>query len=395
MKDKIIKFLHLSDSHFGAHFPVRTSIRTNRLRKQYGERFFSVVKQILQKEVTEGDIDFVIHTGDFFNRSKPPPVIVDKALTPFSHIAQKIPIYFVPGNHERGKLPFGLINFQENIKIFQKPRSFILEKSNLKIKISGIPYIRHNANSQFWKSLDELIKSDREQRGKDFDFSILAIHQLISGSKIENYTFKNSLNTLNFQKALLNFDYIACGHVHRFQFLYPNYRKENQPFNSISNLFGIFQDLKTQKWVFNSPLKLKSNQTFSQPVIAYAGATERVSLVERNEAKGYITVTINVNNSDHNTNLIQYTFHPIDAIPMDYFIWNLESKSVNQYINEFIRSTKLPKKQNQDHYTLRRVSRVKLIGIISEKESQLIKKFKNEIKDRGCYLTITQERIAD
>ena len=117
------------------------------LRRAYGELFFQKIANVIQKAISNHHIDFIIHSGDFFNRSKPPPDVIDRAVKSFRPAIQKeIPIYILPGNHERSKLPLGLLPFSNgNINLFKKPSSFIFEKNGITIKLTGFPYIRKNA----------------------------------------------------------------------------------------------------------------------------------------------------------------------------------------------------------------------------------------------------------
>ncbi|MHA2247426.1 MAG: metallophosphoesterase family protein, partial [Candidatus Hodarchaeales archaeon] len=121
MPEKSIRFLHISDTHFGAHYALRPK---NLKRRAYGELFFRKITEVLNKAISVHHVDFIIHSGDFFNRSKPPPEVVNRGIKPFQLAAQKgIPIYVLPGNHERSRLPLGLLPFYDNINLFTKPSS--------------------------------------------------------------------------------------------------------------------------------------------------------------------------------------------------------------------------------------------------------------------------------
>ncbi|MHA2294330.1 MAG: metallophosphoesterase, partial [Candidatus Hodarchaeales archaeon] len=109
-----IKFLFISDTHFGVHYAIRPR---NELRHRYGSRFFNKVEKIFRQTINRDKIDFILHGGDFFNRSKPPPDIVKKSTSILLWAANHVPIYLIPGNHERSKLPFGLIEYHDNIHI--------------------------------------------------------------------------------------------------------------------------------------------------------------------------------------------------------------------------------------------------------------------------------------
>ena len=382
MTNQIIRFLHISDSHFGAYFTTKSSSRTNKLRKEYGERFFSVIKEVLDNSVQKGKIDFLIHTGDFFNRSKPPPNVVEKAISPFSKVAEDIPIYFVPGNHERSKLPFGLISFQDNVHIFHNPRSFFFTKAKFRLKITGIPYIRHNARVKFWQSL-------KKEGNTKSDFSILALHQLISGSRIETYTFKNGHNVLEKSNGFSKYDYVACGHIHKFQYLYPKTSQDLSYF-SISDIYDIRQDLRRKNWQFSLEEGQIDGRKFPNPVIAYAGSMERVSFVERHEPKGFIIGEIHITNEMPLK--ANYRFHPINAIPMEHQTWNLSRQALKIYVEEFQNNIKQNYPKGFDRsQTLSCVAQIKIIGRIKEEENTILRDLKALARKHDCYLTISHQ----
>ncbi len=379
MKSQIIKFLHISDSHFGAHFAAKSSSRTNKLRKEYGERFFIAIKQILDNSIIKDKIDFVIHTGDFFNRSKPPPNVMEKAISPFSKVAEKIPIYFIPGNHERSKLPFGLISFQDNVHIFRNPCSYFFNKGKLRVKITGIPYIRYNARVKFWQNL-------KNEGNIKSDFSILALHQLLSGSKIETYTFRNGQNVLEKSNAFSVYDYIACGHVHRFQWLYPK-TPQNSSYSSLSDIYTIKQDLTRKNWHFSPEMTQMNRRSYPNPVIAYSGSMERVSFVERFESKGYIIGEIHIQNEIPVE--ANYRFHPIDSIPMEYQSWNLSTQTLKEYVKEFQNTIEqnYPKRYDRNQ-SVSCVARIQILGRISEEENEILRDLQTFARRHDCYLTI-------
>ena len=66
--EKNIKFLFISDTHFGVHYAIKPR---NKLRYQYGSRFFKNAHKIFRQAIEQEEIDFILHGGDLFNRSKP------------------------------------------------------------------------------------------------------------------------------------------------------------------------------------------------------------------------------------------------------------------------------------------------------------------------------------
>ena len=124
----------------------------------------------------------------------------------------------------------------------------------------------------------------------------MVVHQLLSGSRTENYTFRKGDNVVPKHPILKKFNYIACGHVHRFQFLYQN----NSPtFKSTNKIYKANQDQRTNSWHFHDICT--NHAKFSNPIIAYAGSLERVSFMEKNEPKGYLIGELKRTNKPKNT----------------------------------------------------------------------------------------------
>lgn len=328
MVEDSIRFLHLSDTHFGVHYALKPR---NLLRRAYGDLFFLRAEEIIREAISVHKIDFIIHSGDFFNSSKPPPEVVDRGVKPFQLAAKKgIPVFIIPGNHERSRLPLGLLPFSsENLNIFTHPRSFLFEKNGLKIKITGFPYIRHNARNTFSEVLRKAWENYSDPKLTKYDYSILVVHQLIAGCCIENYIFRSGLDVVPLLHALRKFNYIACGHVHRFQFLY---QKESPYLKSTNRSYLVKQDNNVYNWHFNDECSDLSK--FPNPIVAYAGSLERVSFMERNEPKGYLIGELKSSKFEHRTMNFKCQFHELPAVKMIYNSWDLLNFSLNDCLKK-------------------------------------------------------------
>ncbi|UCG01849.1 MAG: metallophosphoesterase [Candidatus Heimdallarchaeota archaeon] len=327
MSEEYIRFLHISDSHFGVHYALNPK---NLYRRAYGDLFFQKIAGVIQKAVSDHKVDFIIHSGDFFNRSKPPPDVVDRAVKAFQPaIHKEIPLYILPGNHERSKLPLGLLPFSnENINLFTKPTSFIFKRNGVTIKLTGFPYIREYVKKKFSSLVKRGWNRSNGKLTSKVDYSILVIHQLIEGSCIENYTFRRGHNVISFREIPQKFNYIACGHVHRFQFL-QNVRMNS--FQSTNEYCSVKQNYPNNSWHFNNG-KNPNSHTIRGPVISYAGTLERVSIAERNEPKGYIIGQIDA--SRDGIQSIEYKFHKVPAIRMIFIDWDLNKHSMTDYTEQ-------------------------------------------------------------
>ena len=96
----IARILFLADTHLGFDFPFRPRIQ----RRRRGVDFFANFKQALAPALN-GEVDCVVHGGDLLYRSKVLPQLVEMAFEPLKRVADKgIPVYLVPGNHERSAI---------------------------------------------------------------------------------------------------------------------------------------------------------------------------------------------------------------------------------------------------------------------------------------------------
>jgi DNA repair exonuclease SbcCD nuclease subunit len=307
MKKPIVKFLIVSDTHFGIHYANNPR---SKLRFALGNQFFDQAEILFKLAIEKHDVDFIVHCGDFFNRSKPSSSTIARATSLLLWAARYVPIYIVPGNHERGKLPIGLLHYQKNLHIFTKPCSFFFRKNDVVVKISGVPYIRHNIRQEYLSLVEKAWRTEIDSNNTKSTYNILVLHQLIQGSRVEHYTFRRGDNVINFDEIQSKFHLIAVGHVHRFQFLH----KSNGRINSSHTTKMVNQDIKKNIWTFVKGYRRINNQN---PVICYPGSCERISMMERNENKGYIIGCIN-----HNDSKAYLEFHPVNSIPMMMIKWD-------------------------------------------------------------------------
>ena len=395
MSKQSISFLHLSDTHFGVHYAIKPK---NLIRRAYGDTFFQKAHDVIQNAITKHQIDFIIHSGDFFNRSKPPPAVVDRAVKPFVYAANHgVPVYLLPGNHERSKLPIGLLSYYKNINLFIKPSTFCFEKQGTRILLTGFPYIRHNAPEQFEEILRQAWDSTICKDPNFYHYSILVTHQLIEGSCIENYVFRRGKNIILFQQIPNIFNYIACGHVHRFQFLIRSNGKdiEDSIIQSTNKHYSIHQNVSKKVWGFLEHPQLLTSH-FYDPIIAYPGSLERVSMIERYEPKGYIIGKLYFSEHDTSIQAAEYTFHPINAIKMCYYVWDLNTTPVMDHIDRTLESlysisSSNPSMANCQENSITAIIRIKIIGScdISAKQLDFLKQ---EAKRHKIYIMFSFPR---
>jgi DNA repair exonuclease SbcCD nuclease subunit len=251
-----INIVFFSDTHLGFDYPMRPRIN----KRRRGEDFFKNFETVLSyAKRTKSDL--VIHGGDLFFRSKVPEPVVDRVyqtLTTF--VNNQIPIFMVPGNHERSRLPTSIFLNHPLIHVFDQPKVFSIRIKKARISIGGFPFIRGDINGEF---LSTLKQSGWYQQGADI--KMLALHQAIEGATVGpgRFTFRKGLDVISLSTLPNDVTVILCGHIHRQQIL------------------------KKKRGDFLPPI----------PVI-FSGSTERTSFAEKEETKGFYHLIFNYDQDD-------------------------------------------------------------------------------------------------
>ena len=271
----MIRFIHTADIHYGmenyGRIDPATGIHTRLL--DFDKAFNFCVDYAIEQNV-----DCFIIAGDAYKTTNPSPTqqrLFFKALLRLH--ATNIPVVIVIGNHDN-PLSFGKSSTLDvlndlplnNFHVISKPRSFTITTKSGPLNIVGIPWPTrntisladtftcssvHELNEHISRTVTELIKS----MAKTLDPSIPAVltaHLTVS-SGIFSGSEKRALYGhdplfMPSDLAIDPFDYVALGHLHRFQQLNP----------------------------------------YGQPPVVYSGSPERIDFGERKETKGFCDVVI-------------------------------------------------------------------------------------------------------
>ena len=273
IKKNTIKILFLADTHLGFDLPIRPKID----RRRRGDDFFNNYYLALQPAFDK-KVDLVIHGGDLFFRSQVHPKIVSDAFKPLLQIADKgIPIYIVPGNHERSKIPQSLLDTHPLIHIFDKPRTFHFTKNKITLALAGFPYYKNGIRKDFYKVINQTGYKEKEAAIK-----LLCMHHIVEGAQVgvQNYTFRTGDNVIQGKDIPKDFLAVLSGHIHRWQML-------------------------------NKDL---AGNAVAAPVL-YPGAIERTSFAERAEKKGYFLIEVGYFKNNVIPE-INWTFNELPTRPM-------------------------------------------------------------------------------
>jgi exonuclease SbcD len=272
MRANDARVLLLADTHLGFDLPSRP--RVNRRRR--GHDFFANFERALQPAL-HGEVDLVVHGGDLFYRSKLPVALIEMAMEPLVRVADHgIPVYLVPGNHERARIPLHLWTAHPNIHIFDRPRTYLCELEKGSVAISGFPHTR-KVRDRFATLVNQTRHTEVRSTAR-----LLCLHQAVEGAQVGtgNYTFRSGPDVIWGMEIPGGFSAVLAGHIHRAQVL--------------SHDMG--------------------RRLLAAPVI-YPGSVERTSFAERDEDKGYMVLTVGLEGRDRGR-LTDVSFIQLPTRPM-------------------------------------------------------------------------------
>lgn len=226
-----MRLLHLTDTHLG----IKRRFRGSPDGWTRADDHLAAFRKALD-HACEGDepVDAVIHSGDVFDRSHPPPDAVAAARAALAAVARHVPVYLLPGNHDA----LGLSHQGEG-ELARIPGVTVADAA-VAITIRGariglLPFRRSPAE---WRAnAQELGECD-----------VLVAHQAFHGARVAGFTFRagSDPETIGVEDVPAHTKTVLCGHVHPRQ-----------------------------------------SHTLGPATVYYAGSTERTAFAERRETKGY------------------------------------------------------------------------------------------------------------
>ena len=263
----MIRLLLLADTHLGFDLPERPRVQ----RRRRGHDFLANYARALAPAL-QGDVDLVVHAGDVFDRPQVSATVAYQAFEPLRRIAEHgVPVFIVPGNHERSRLPHARFAAHRNIHIFDRPRTVSITVKGGRIALSGFPYERRDVRSK----LAQLLNGTEWQR-HGADVRLLCLHHCVEGARVgpQNFTFTTAADVIRINDIPAAFAAVLSGHIHRHQVLSADLRR----------------------------------RPVAVPVL-YPGSIERTAFAEIGEDKGYLLVQLN----DQRT---RWEFRALPARPM-------------------------------------------------------------------------------
>ncbi len=260
-----MRFVHISDSHLGAGgFSRRLSPSGyNQREEDICNSFASAVDQIITLSP-----EFVLHTGDLFHSVRPTNRIINFAIRQILRILnQQIPMVIISGNHDTPKQRSvgSVFSFFEVLS----PLLHLIHKNkyeNIRINQTSVHAIPHCLDQEGFK--EELVKVRTD---KEAEYNILMLHGVVAG--IPEFSMgelsEQEIPTSYFD---VGFDYVALGHYHR--------------------------------------------HCEVEPGVIYAGSTERLSMSELGQEKGFVEVSLEHRGPSLQPLAPSSRFHPVPTRDM-------------------------------------------------------------------------------
>lgn len=283
-----LRILLLADSHLGFDLPVRPRVD----RRRRGHDFLANYAAALRPALN-GEVDAVVHAGDVFDRSRVVSTLAYQAFEPLRRIADRgVPVFVVPGNHERSVLPHTRFASHPLVHVFDRPRTFTMTVRGTTVALAGFPYERDDVRLQF---ADLLRRTGWD--GTDAAHRFLCIHHCVEGATVGpgDYTFTTASDVIRAGDLPSGIDAVLSGHIHRHQALTTD--PKGRPLNA--------------------------------PVL-YPGSIERTSVAEIGETKGYLIVRI----GPDGVSGVRWEFRELPARPMQRLEIAARSLSTSQLASE-------------------------------------------------------------
>lgn len=267
-----IRILLFADSHLGFDLPARPRVA----RRRRGHDFLANHERALRPAL-EGRVDIVVHGGDVFHRPRAAPELARRALQPLLEVADRgVPVFVVPGNHERGRLPACFRRYA-GVHVFDRPRTFVMEVRGVHVALAGFPYERKSVRTRLPRLLRET-----QWTAARADVALLCIHHCVEGATVGpgDFTFTSASDVIRGRDIPASFAAVLSGHIHRRQVLTRDLRGRALP----------------------------------APVL-YPGSVERTSSAEIGEQKGYLMVDVGVGVGGASPG-VRWREEPLPARPM-------------------------------------------------------------------------------
>ena len=356
-----MRFVHISDTHLGASgFSRKLSPSGyNQREEDICNSFQAAIDQIISLKP-----DFVLHSGDLFHTVRPTNRIINFAIRQILRIVNlQIPMVIISGNHDTPKQRAvgSVFSFFEVLS----PYLHLIYRNQyepIKLNQATIHAIPHCLNQEDFGREMARIKIDRRPstslrtspqsavRSQNKNLNILMLHGVVAG--IPEFSM-GELAEQEIPSSYLEmpFDYVALGHYHRFCEINPR--------------------------------------------AYYAGSTERLSMAELGQEKGFVEIQLNPDSEERPPSAvrrppqIKITFHKVPEREMielpSIDAKNMDQEQVLRQIEDRIGTIDISEK----------IVRLKVNEIPEHIYNSLDFRKIAEIKSKAFYFDLRLERPKD
>lgn len=196
-----VRILHVSDTHLGTRRYVRGGPPGWSRAHDHHAAFRRAVSPALR-----GDVDLVVHTGDVFDRSRPPARWVAAGAALLEEVARRVPLVLISGNHDRRGIRRHLPLTVPGLHVVDSP-------TRLRIRDVVLALVPYRRTAEAWAAA--------AHRAVGPGADLLLCHQSFHGSRVPGLVFRVGHHRETVGEAHLppGIRHVLCGHIHPRQAL--------------------------------------------------------------------------------------------------------------------------------------------------------------------------------
>ena len=196
-----MRVLHLTDTHLGSRWAIEGAPRGFCRSHDHAEALERALAPVFA-----GEVDAVVHTGDVFDRSRPPSDAIATARAAFGRVGAQVPVVMIPGNHDRRGLAHTLGDLP-GVEVHDAPARVRLGE----LWVGAVPYVGRAAA---WS------EAARVAVGAGVD--LLLAHEAFHGVRVPGFTFRAGArdDTVGVDHLPPGVRDVACGHLHPRQIVH-------------------------------------------------------------------------------------------------------------------------------------------------------------------------------
>lgn len=281
-----VRVMHFADTHFGVEQYGKLDAATG-LNSRLLDFKTSLMRAI--NRAIEEDVDIAIFAGDAYKARDPRQTEQREFAECIRRLSDKdIPVVLLTGNHDLPVMK-GRANAieiyrtlgVEKVYVYSRPEVECIPTKRGTLRVAAMPYLakgvligreelkhfsldetRRYVEERYCFYIEELAKKVRE--AEDDIPTVLMGHFWVSGAKLSSWQqgYLGNSNEPQVPLSVLTnpaFDYVALGHIHRFQDLHPQ----------------------------------------GQPHVVYCGSPDRIDFGEREEEKGFVIADVYKGGADY------------------------------------------------------------------------------------------------